>query len=188
MDGNVFGLGLDMFKPLYDDDLNLYSLIPLITYLIRNVIFRPKYNSIQVQRDRFSLSIRPLVELVDMFHTRKATVALDKVYTLLGITSDDPSSVGLSADYSASWETVFRLITFSLSPQMSVETWDGKEVAVISGKGCVLGEVAVVQGDTITWKDTAKGRSQSFTPPASAKHPTTGRHLPPTRGIKAYNY
>jgi hypothetical protein len=33
---------------------------------------------------------------------------------------------------------------------MSVETWDGKEAAVISGKGCVLGEVSVVKGDTIT--------------------------------------
>jgi hypothetical protein len=105
-----------------------------------------------------------------MFHTRKATVALDKVYALLGMSSDDPSAARLSADYGASWETVFRkLVAFSLSNQMSVETWDGKEVAVISGKGSVLGEVSVVEGDTITWKKTPQGRSQSFTPPASAK-------------------
>jgi hypothetical protein len=100
-----------------------------------------------------------------MFHTRKATVALDKVYALLGMTCDDPSAAGLLADYSASWETVFRkLVTFSLSTRMSVETWDGKEVGVISGKGCVLGEVSVVEGGTITWKDISEGRSQSFTP------------------------
>jgi hypothetical protein len=105
-----------------------------------------------------------------MFHTRKATVLVDKVYALLGMSSDDPSTAGLSADYGASWETVFRrLVTFSLSDQMSVETWDEKEVAVISGKGCVLGEVSVVKGDTVTWKDRFKGRSQCFTLPASVK-------------------
>jgi hypothetical protein len=50
-----------------------------------------------------------------MFYTRKATVLLDKVYALLGMSSDDPSAVGLSADYGALWETVFRkLVTFSL--------------------------------------------------------------------------
>ena len=123
-----------------------------------------------MQRDRFSLSIRPLGVLVDMFHTRKATVALDKVYALLGMSSDDPSAAGLSADYNSSWETVFRkLVIFSLSSQISVETWDKKEVAVIRGKSYILGEVSEVEGDTITWKDTPKGRSQSFTLPASAK-------------------
>ena len=166
----MFGSGLDALKPLYDDDPNLRGLIPPITYLIRNAIFRARYNSIQVQQDRFSLSIRPLAELVDMFHTRKATVALDKVYALLGMSSDDPSAAELSADYDASWETVFKkLVTFSLSPWMYVETWDGKEVGVISGKGCILGEVSVVEGGTITWKDISKGRRRSFTPPASAK-------------------
>jgi hypothetical protein len=105
-----------------------------------------------------------------MFHTRKATVALDKVYALLGMSSDDPSAARLSADYGASWETIFRkLVAFSLSNRVSVEIWDEKEVAVISGKGFVLGEVSVVEGDTTTWKNTPEDRSQSFTPPASAK-------------------
>ena len=50
-----------------------------------------------------------------MFHTGKATLALDKVYALLGISSDDPSTAGLLAEDGASWETVFRrLITFGL--------------------------------------------------------------------------
>ncbi|KAK4163800.1 ankyrin repeat-containing domain protein [Cladorrhinum sp. PSN259] len=168
IDGYVFGSGLNALKRLYDGDPNLRSLILPITYLIRNAVFQPRYNSIQ--RDRFSLSIRPLGELVDMFHTRKATVALDKVYALLGMSSDDPGAVGLLADYDASWQTVFeKLITFSLSNQISVETWDGKEVAVISGKGCVLGEVWVVEGDRITWKDTRADRREYSTLPAAAK-------------------
>ncbi|KAJ1323046.1 ankyrin repeat domain-containing protein 50 [Microdochium nivale] len=168
IDGYAFGAGLDALKTLYDDHPNLRGLIRPISYLIRNAIFRPSYNSIQ--QNRFSLSIRPLAELVDMFHTRKATVAIDKVYALLGMSSDDPTAASLSADYGASWETVFRkLVTFSLSNRMSVETWDGKEVAVISGKGSVLGEVSVVEGDKITWKNMSEGRSQSFAPAASAK-------------------
>ncbi|KAK3896460.1 hypothetical protein C8A05DRAFT_20565, partial [Staphylotrichum tortipilum] len=170
IDGHAFGSGLDALKPLYDDHPNLRGLIPPIAYLIRNAIFRPRFNSIQPGRDRFSLSIRPLAELVDMFHTRKATERLDRVYALLGMCTDDPGAASLLADYGASWETVFqKLVAFSLSNRMSVETWDGKEVAVISGKGCVLGEVSDVEGDTITWKNTREGRSQSFTPPASAK-------------------
>ncbi len=43
----VFGSGRDALKPLYDNDPNLRGLIPPITYLIRNAIFRPWYNSIQ---------------------------------------------------------------------------------------------------------------------------------------------
>ena len=34
---------------------------------------------------------------------------------------------------------------FSLSDQMSVDTWDDKEVAVIKGKGYVLGNVSSVK-------------------------------------------
>ncbi len=51
------------------------------------------------------------------------------VYALLSMSSDDPSAARLSADYGASWETVFRkLVTLSLSNRMSVEAWDEKEV------------------------------------------------------------
>uniref|UniRef100_A0A8H7TT34 Uncharacterized protein n=1 Tax=Bionectria ochroleuca TaxID=29856 RepID=A0A8H7TT34_BIOOC len=44
-------------------------------------------------------------ELVDMYHTRKAPDPLDKVYALLGISSDDPNEInaaGLSVDYNTS--------------------------------------------------------------------------------------
>ncbi|KFA71741.1 hypothetical protein S40288_09985 [Stachybotrys chartarum IBT 40288] len=44
--------------------------------------------------------------------------------------SDDPSAVELSPNYETSWKEVFRkLVKFSLFDQMSVDTWDDKEVA-----------------------------------------------------------
>ena len=39
---------------------------------------------------------------------RKATILYDKVYTLLGMSSDDPNAVaGLSVDYRTLWKDVF---------------------------------------------------------------------------------
>jgi hypothetical protein len=87
-----------------------------------------------------------------MYHTRKATERRDKVYALLGMSSDDPSIAGLSANYEISWGQLFqRLINF-FSEQVSTDTWDDKEIAVIRGKGCVLGQVSSVERD-IDWED-----------------------------------
>ncbi len=81
-----------------------------------------------------------------MYHTRKATKRHDKVYALLNMSSDDPSSAGLTVDYNTSWEEVFRkLIKFLLSDQIFVNTWE--EVAIIKGKGLVLGEISLVERD-----------------------------------------
>ena len=120
-----------------------------------------------------------------MFHTRKATIPLDKVYALLGMSSDNPHRAGFAANYASSWKDIFqRLVYFCLSDQMSVSIWDDMQVAVIEAKGCILGEVTSSEEDAswddrqhveITWKPTpshsdAKGeRSSRFASQASAK-------------------
>lgn len=80
------------------------------------------------------------------------------------MSSSHPS--GLLADYGASWEEIFQeLIKFSLSDQVSVGVWgDKRSVAVIRGKGCLLGKVsysARVRGDMqligISWKNAHGG-------------------------------
>ena len=98
-----------------------------------------------------------------MYHTRSSTNRLDKVYVLLGMSSDDPRTAGLFADYTALWRTIFRkLIQFSLSDQMFVDTWDKRAVAVIQGKGHILGIISSVEVDNprgavqsirIAWKN-----------------------------------
>ncbi len=83
-----------------------------------------------------------------MYHTRKATDPLDKVYALLGMSSDDPSTAELEADYKAPWGEVFqKLIKFSLSDQISIRTWDSEEVAGIEAKCDDRGKRAAVGED-----------------------------------------
>jgi hypothetical protein len=84
-----------------------------------------------------------------MYHTRKATERHDKVYALLSMSSDDLNLAGLSPDYKVPWKILLqRVIKFILSEEASVETWDNKEMAVIEGKGCVLGHVSSVETDS----------------------------------------
>jgi len=50
-----------------------------------------------------------------MFHTREASDVRDKVYALLGMSSDDPSKAGLRPDYELSWRKLFQqLVKFIL--------------------------------------------------------------------------
>jgi hypothetical protein len=43
-----------------------------------------------------------------MFHTRQASDLRDKVYALLGMSSDNPGKAGLQPDYKISWEKLFQ--------------------------------------------------------------------------------
>ena len=196
IDGYAFCSGLSALNPPYETRPHLLGLIPPIVYLIRGAIFRLRYEGDETSRqDRFSLGIRPLGQLVDMYHTHKATVPLDKVYALLGMSNDDPHAAGLNANYEVTWGEVFRaLIYFCLSNQMIVSTWNGVEAAVIEAKGYILGEVSSAGEDVtrhdrqnqnitrhdrqhgdITWKnapsyfDKGGGQSSPFTFQASVK-------------------
>ncbi|KAL8365252.1 hypothetical protein RB595_004180 [Gaeumannomyces hyphopodioides] len=184
IDGYAFCSGLNVLKLLDKAPPDLQALIPPIAQLIRGAVFRRRHEKDDTSRPaRFSLNIRPLGELVDMYHTRKATVPLDKVYALLGMSSDDPAAK-IEVNYKAPWKDLFRkLINFSLSDQMSISTWEQKEVAVIEAKGCVLGEVSSAGNDAnqdgqqveITWKtaldlsDRKKQQSSHFALQPSAK-------------------
>jgi len=92
MNGYTFYSGFNKLELSYKDYSDLQSLIRLITYLIRGVIFRPKY----AISPSSSLS---LGELIDMYRTRESTIPNDKVYALLGMSSDNLSVAGLSPDY-----------------------------------------------------------------------------------------
>jgi hypothetical protein len=142
INGYTFCLGLNKLQLSYEDHSDLQGLIRSITYLIRGAIFRPKYTTIPSG----GLS---LGELVDMYHTRKSTVPNDKVYALLGMSSDDPNAAGLSPDYTVPWKTLLqRLIKFILFEEVSVEIWDKREMAVIKSKGYILGHVSSVEDDS----------------------------------------
>lgn len=151
MDGYAFCTGLHALGLPLQAYPDLQSLIPTATYLMRGAPFRPR--RVTSRPGRFSLQIRPLHGLVDMYHTREATDPRDKVYALLGMSSDDGAKTTLSADYTAPWGQVFRRsVHHFLSEQVSVDTWDDKEIAAIRGKGRILGEIYSVMRDA-TWED-----------------------------------
>ncbi|KAK3334841.1 heterokaryon incompatibility protein-domain-containing protein, partial [Neurospora tetraspora] len=151
VDGFAFCSGLNALNLFNELRADLRARILSVTYLIRGAIFRPKYAT--SQSDNFSLDIRPLGELIEMYHTREATDRRDKVYALLGMSSDNPTAAGLFADYQISWKQLFnKLIHFFLSELVSVDISDDKEIAVIEGKGCILGEVSSVKRNA-TWED-----------------------------------
>ncbi|EGO53704.1 hypothetical protein NEUTE1DRAFT_115485 [Neurospora tetrasperma FGSC 2508] len=94
--GFAFSSGLNALNLFNELRADLRAQILSVTYLIRGAIFRPKYVYATSQADNFSLDIRPLGELVEMYHTREATDRCDKVYALLGMSSDNPTAAGFS--------------------------------------------------------------------------------------------
>jgi hypothetical protein len=141
VNGYTFCSGLSKLELSYKTRTDLHSLIRSVTYLIRGAIFRPKYTT----SPSSGLS---LGELMDMYHTHEATMRHDKVYALLVMSSDGPGAAGLSPDYTVSWKDLLqRLIEFIIFKEVLVETWDEREIAVIKGKGCILGQVSSVDSD-----------------------------------------
>ena len=119
IDGHAFYLGVTSFYEVWP---YLESSIRSIAYLIRGAILRPKHTLRPL--GGASLNIRPLGELIDMFHTQKASILVDKVYALLGMSSDNPSSAGLLPNYEMPWEELFKdLIKFLHYKEVCVETW-----------------------------------------------------------------
>jgi hypothetical protein len=144
IDGYAFCMGVDSLNKFFKAhaDANLRSLIRSVCYLIRGAIFRP--NGL----GGGSQDICPLGELVDMYHTHEATLRSDKVYALLGMSSDDLSNANLSPDYKVPWKELFETLTrFLLCKEIFVEASPDKEIAVIKSKGRILGEVSSVPSD-----------------------------------------
>ncbi|KAH8667498.1 heterokaryon incompatibility protein-domain-containing protein, partial [Tricladium varicosporioides] len=143
--GYAFCLGLKSLELPYTASPKLQS-VPSLIYLIERAGLRYKYTKRSLER--ISLETGHLVELVDMFHTREASDLRDKVYALLGMSSDDLDKAGLQPDYSVPWSKLFRkLVKFILYKDISVETFDDSQMAVIKSKGCILGRVSSVTSD-----------------------------------------
>jgi ankyrin repeat protein len=145
LDGYTFYLGVTHF---YEAHPVLESSIRPITSLIRGSIFRPNHAISSSERD--SLNICSLSELIDMFHTHKATNPVDKVYALLGMSSDDTGTAGLLPNYTVPWKELFKeLVKFILGKDISVKTSENSQRAIIQSKGYILGQVFSVKSDNM---------------------------------------
>ncbi len=152
IDGYAFCVGLSALRLSYEACPDRHALVRSATYLMKGAPLRSR----QILRD--SLGVGRLSELVDIFHTREATHMHDKVYALLGMSFEDAGAAGLPVDYGLPWgDLLRRLIHYFLSDQVSVDTWDDKELAVIRAKGFAMGKVIYVRNDN-TWEDKCSVR------------------------------
>ncbi|KAI0509483.1 HET domain protein [Xylaria bambusicola] len=139
IEGYAFYLGL-LAVNVALKDYNTQHLVHSLTYLLEDLLFRPKY--VSPRMNRFSLDMAPLGQLIDLYYTRKATDRRDKVYALLGMSSDIYSPHSLSVNYTISWGHLFRqLVQFVFGQETFVDTWDEEEVALIRTKGYIVGRV-----------------------------------------------
>jgi ankyrin repeat protein len=135
---------VDSLREFFDAHTDLHGLISSVAYLIRGAIFRSNHVTSRLGRD--SQNICSLGELLDMYHAHEATKRHDKIYALLGMSSDDLSKVDLSPNYKVPWEELFqRLTRFLLCEEISVETQRDKEIAILNSKGIILGKVSSVE-------------------------------------------
>lgn len=126
--------------------------------LIQGAALRPRLALQHPRREFYVKSVqlvarpsnRPLRELIDMFHARKATMAHNRIYALLGIYTDTVADV-LLPNYTVSWSELFRrLILYLLGTKTTaIKTWDVAGIvdfAVVKVAGRLMGEVVSVGG------------------------------------------
>ncbi|QRD91843.1 heterokaryon incompatibility protein-domain-containing protein [Aspergillus flavus] len=144
INGITFVLGLTGLNLSYKGDAysGLENIIRSITYLMRGAISRPGY----VTQPHGMLS---LGELIDMYHTWGATKKHDKIYALLGMSFDDSIKAALLPNYQLPWNILFERVITSILPGIhSLETWPDREIAVIQGRGYILGRIDSVDSDS----------------------------------------
>lgn len=75
-----------------------------------------------------------------MYFCHKTTDPPDKIFALLGMSTDDTIPADLLVDYGATWEEVFcSFIRTSLFSHASVTVWADHELAIIEAKSQPLG-------------------------------------------------
>jgi ankyrin repeat protein len=119
-----------------------------------------------------------------MYHSHKATVQHDKVYALLGMSSDATNEMSLSPNYDLPWTDLFGiLIKFLLHADIFVEPSPTEEATSIKGAVCILGFIHSVtskQATEVKWRNVSGTTEDSelpinfWTPRPSAKPLTKG--------------
>jgi hypothetical protein len=170
LDGFAFCAGL---QKLSTSD-SLSSVHP-VTHLIKRATFRSA--NITGNTGRASLGIYKLGQLLDLYHEYEASKRHDKIYALMGMSSDDLESAGFSPDYDAPWHDLLKqVISHILNAYVRIYTWPDREVAIVRGLGFIIGQIiSIADGDpdmegyhNITFQD-AERTNHKLTTLISAK-------------------
>ncbi|RAL02265.1 HET domain-containing protein [Aspergillus ibericus CBS 121593] len=119
INGHIFCEGLDNLEP----SPRLMARVSPVSYLIKGALFRSHDRDLSVP----TLSIG---ELVSMYRNHNVIKQHDKVYALLGLSSDSNSAV-LAPDYERPWHEVFRQAAQHVFAKCSVEICYEPETAII---------------------------------------------------------
>ncbi|KAK4449782.1 heterokaryon incompatibility protein-domain-containing protein [Podospora aff. communis PSN243] len=118
-----------------------WGLLSTAAFLIRGAGSRRNRASGMMQT--YSLNISPLLDLVRMYHDRDATDRRDKIFALLGMSSNIPP--GISTNYNVSWSSIFHDLTASIvGGRAVIKTEEDQEVAIIHTPFHILGTVSKV--------------------------------------------
>jgi hypothetical protein len=162
IDGYAFCSGLESWDESYNDRPDIQSSIPSAIYLIKRAIFRPR------EPHQPSHGICTLGELLDMYHSHKASLQHDKVYALLGISSDATNETSLSPNYDLPWKDLFEiLIKFLLHRDICVEPSPTEEHTSIKGAVYILGFIHSVtpkQATEVKWRNVSCRKEDSRLP------------------------
>lgn len=137
----VTGLNIPELRALWADDSYLQNTIDAVTKLMGWTVLRRLSSPLSGSTSVPSLGIAPLTELLETFHTWKSSDQRDKIYALLGLSSDNAVS-NLRPDYTKSWKVVFQeVISWILVSPSFIDTWEEREQAIITIYGSPLGTV-----------------------------------------------
>jgi hypothetical protein len=139
--GGIFCRGLQALKPFYEHD-------PALQGLVGSIIRLADWHPVHDLKKSTRLNILPLHELINMFQSRRATDPRDKLYALLGMSSDDSDSKTLDANYNKSWSEVFQdlvRMTFGSNVDLSMSTSMG--IAFVRVKTYPIGRITYVESN-----------------------------------------
>lgn len=110
-------------------------------HLLSQATFRSASSLAYNSWPRVSVGNYSLGELLDLYHEYGATKRHDKIYALLGM-STDVTKVGLKPDYSVPWLEIFRhVIQYLLSKSIHIRVWQNKAIATIHGQLSIIGSL-----------------------------------------------
>ncbi|PQE20360.1 hypothetical protein CJF30_00001673 [Rutstroemia sp. NJR-2017a BBW] len=161
-------LGIDALEDLYEAQPVMKTLICSVGRLIRGGFFRSNTDMVAVNHS--SLSIYPLVKLLDMYHTHQASLDNDKIYALLAMCSDsdDVRKAGIVPSYDIPWEHLMQNVCkYILGEKVVVRTWPGAALSILKSKGIIIGYITKVEPTTVT--DEEQEVVLNIVPPTQGK-------------------
>lgn len=147
INGFIFCVGLQSLDMNCDD-------LPKFQIGVRSIVsFMRKAALSNESKGELCLRLDPLERLVNMFHTHGATDPRDRVFALLGMSTDLPPTCGLQADYRIDWTTLFlNLVKFMFGKDVQATINRRNDTAMIHTSGHLLGKI-VAAGRGTAWGD-----------------------------------